>query len=156
MEGEFGMTNKLYEWVKELFKDGVELFSDNKAIVKNGVTLNRDVTKLRKCSIGLISSSNAEDWYNICRLNCDVGTIIESFDERWETLYNDMLLLVKATLTETLIDERNCKSAKTLLDILERRSKQEWSKDKKVTEIKAESTDANNNSPFNITFTVKE
>lgn len=157
MERECGMTNKLYDWAKEVFKDGVELFSDNKTIIKNSVTLNRDVTKLHKCSIGLISASNAEDWYNICRLNCDVGTIIEPFDERWVSLYNDMLLLVKATLTETLIDERNCKSAKTLLDILERRSKQEWSTDKKVTEIKAESVpDNNNNSPFNITFTVKE
>lgn len=153
---EMGMTNKLYEWTKELFKDGIELFSDTKIIVKNGVSLNRDVTKLRKCSIGLISSATPEDWYNICRLNCEVGTIIEPFDERWVSLYNDMLLLVKTTLTETLIDERNCKSAKTLLDILERRSKQEWALDKKVTEIKAESTDANNSSPFNITFTVKE
>lgn len=153
---EMGMTNKLYEWTKELFKDGIELFSDTKIIVKNSVSLSRDVTKLRKCSIGLISSATAEDWYNICRLNCDVGTIVEPFDERWNDLYKDMLLLAKATLTETLIDERNCKSAKTLLDILERRSKQEWALDKKVTEIKAESTDANNSSPFNITFTVKE
>lgn len=143
------MINKLYDWVKELFKDGVELFSDNKVIVKNGVTLNRDVTKLRKCSIGLISSSNAEDWYNICRLNCEVGTIIEPFDERWESLYNDMLLLVKATLTETLIDERNCKSAKTLLDILERRSKQEWAPDQK--QLKVEQKEDKN---LSITFDI--
>lgn len=139
----------LYEWTKELFKDGVELFSDNKIIVKNGVTLNRDVTKLRKCSIGLISSSNQEDWYNICRLNCEVGTIIEPFDERWESLYNDMLLLVKATLTETLIDERNCKSAKTLLDILERRSKQEWAPDQK--QLKVEQKEDKN---LSITFDI--
>ena len=143
------MINKLYDWVKELFKDGVELFSDNKIIVKNGVTLNRDVTKLRKCSIGLISSSNPEDWYNICRLNCEVGTIIEPFDERWESLYNDMLLLVKATLTETLIDERNCKSAKTLLDILERRSKQEWAPDQK--QLKVEQKEDRN---LSITFDI--
>lgn len=139
----------IYEWTKELFKDGVELFSDNKIIVKNGVTLNRDVTKLRKCSIGLISSSNSEDWYNICRLNCEVGTIIEQFDERWESLYNDMLLLVKATLTETLIDERNCKSAKTLLDILERRSKQEWAPDQK--QLKVEQKEDKN---LSITFDI--
>lgn len=143
------MTNKLYEWTKELFKDGIELFSDTRIIVKNGVSLNRDVTKLRKCSIGLISSATAEDWYNICRLNCDVGTIIEPFDERWNDLYNDMLLLVKATLTETLIDERNCKSAKTLLDILERRSKQEWAPDQK--QLKVEQKEDKN---LSITFDI--
>lgn len=143
------MTNKLYEWTKELFKDGIELFSDTKVIVKNGVSLNRDVTKLRKCSIGLISSATAEDWYNICRLNCDVGTIIEPFDERWNNLYKDMLLLVKATLTETLIDERNCKSAKTLLDILERRSKQEWAPDQK--QLKVEQKEDKN---LSITFDI--
>ena len=143
------MTNKLYEWTKESFKDGIELFSDTRIIVKNGVSLNRDVTKLRKCSIGLISSATAEDWYNICRLNCDVGTIIEPFDERWNDLYNDMLLLVKATLTETLIDERNCKSAKTLLDILERRSKQEWAPDQK--QLKVEQKEDKN---LSITFDI--
>lgn len=144
---------KLIEWTKEQFKDGIELFSDTKLIVKKGVTLNRDVTKLRKCSIGLISAATAEDWYNICRLNCDVGTTIEPFDDEWKVLYKDMLLLAKATLTETLIDERNCKSAKTLLDILERRSRDEWNKDK-VTEITAST--ANNDVPLNITFKVKE
>lgn len=139
----------LYDWTKELFKDGVELFSDNKIIVKNGTTLNRDVTKLRKCSIGLISSSTPEDWYNICRLNCEVGTIIEPFDERWVSLYNDMLLLVKATLTETLIDERNCKSAKTLLDILERRSKQEWAPESKQLKVE-QNADRNLSITFDI------
>jgi hypothetical protein len=148
---EMGMNNTLYDWTKELFKDGIELFSDTKSIVKNGVTLNRDVTKLRKCSIGLISSATAEDWYNICRLNCDVGTIIEPFDERWNDLYKDMLLLVKATLTETLLDERNCKSAKTLIDILERRSKQEWAPEQsKKTELTATSKDNN----VIVTFTI--
>lgn len=144
---------KLIEWTKEQFKDGIELFSDTKTIVKKGITLNRDVTRLRKCSIGLISAATAEDWYNICRLNCEPGTIIEPFDDEWKVLYKDMLLLAKATLTETLIDERNCKSAKTLLDILERRSRDEWNKDK-VTEITAST--ANNDVPLNITFKVKE
>ena len=139
----------LYEWTKELFKDGVELFSDVKVITKNGVTLSRDVARLRKCSIGLISSATPEDWYNICRLNCEVGTVIEPFDERWVPLYNDMLLLVKATLTETLIDERNCKSAKTLLDILERRSKQEWAPESKQLKV-----EQNDNKDLTITFDI--
>ena len=154
MEGEFGMTNKLYEWTKELFKDGIELFSDTKVIVKNGVSINRNVAKLRKCSIGLISAATAEDWYNICRLNCDVGTIIEPFDERWNDLYMDMLLLVKATLTETLIDERimeepNHKMADRYLNILERRDKNHWSKDQK--QLKVEQKEDKN---LSITFDI--
>ena len=60
-----------------------------------------------------------------------------------------MLLLVKATLTETLIDERNCKSAKTLLDILERRSKQEWAPDQK--QLKVEQKEDKN---LSITFDI--
>lgn len=138
---------KLIEWTREQFKNGIELFNNSITVVKNGVTLNRDVTRLRKCSIGLISAATAEDWYNICRLNCDVGTTIEPFDDEWKALYKDMLLLAKATLTETLIDERNCKSAKTLLDILERRSKQEWAPDQK--QLKVEQKEDNR---LNITF----
>jgi hypothetical protein len=55
-----------------------------------------------------------------------------------------------------LMEEPNHKLADRFLNILERRDKNHWAKDKKVTEIKAESTDANNSTPFNITFTVKE
>lgn len=150
------MADTLIKWTENIFKDGVELFEDERQITKNGTTLKRDCKRLKACSIGLISTSTAEEWYNICRLNCEPGTIIEPFDERWNSLYNDNLALVKLKLTQSLLEERFNKSAKTLLDILERRDRDHWGKDKKVTEIKAESTDANNSSPFNITFTVKE
>ena len=122
------MTNSLYEWTVDLFKNGVELFSNDQIIMKNNTTIHRDCTKLKKCSIGVISAKDSRAWYDVCRLNCDVGTIIEDYDEnKWNTLYNDVLTLVKLSLTECLLKERQSKSAKVLLDILERRSKNEWS-----------------------------
>lgn len=133
----------LYEWVKDEFKDGVELFNDVRQITKNNVSLTRDVSRLHKCSVGLISAQDAKDWYHICRLNCPVGTVIVPYTDDWESIYNDNLLLVKLELTKALLDERFNKSAKTLIDILERRSKDEWGKDKKITEVKAESQGIN-------------
>ena len=140
----------LLEWTKNIFKDGVELFEDERLITKNGTTIKRDCKRLKACSIGLISTNTAEEWYNICRLNCEPGTIIEPFDERWNSLYNDNLALVKLKLTQSLLEERFSKSAKTLLDILERRSKTEWAKDTKQTSIKAESNG------INLEFVIKE
>lgn len=122
---------KLLDWVKEQFKDGVELFSDTKQVTRNNVTLSRDCKRLRACSVGLISSKDAQEWYNVCRLNCEPGTIIEAFNDEWIAVYNDNLTLVKLQLTQSLLDERFNKSAKTLMDILERRSKDEWAKDQK-------------------------
>lgn len=132
------MTNTLYDWTVDLFKNGVELFSNEQIITKNNTTIRRDCTKLKKCSIGIISAKDAHAWYDVCRLNCDIGTIIEDYDEtKWNKLYNDVLTLVKLALTECLLKERQAKSAKVLLDILERRSKSEWGKeDSKVAEIK--------------------
>lgn len=123
----------LIKWTENIFKDGVELFEDEHLITKNGATIKRDCKRLKACSIGLISTNSAEEWYNICRLNCEPGTIIEPFDERWNSLYNDNLALVKLKLTQSLLEERFSKSAKTLLDILERRSKAEWGKESKMT-----------------------
>lgn len=127
------MTSTLIKWTENIFKDGVELFEDERLISKNGISLKRDCKRLKACSIGLISTNTAEEWYNICRLNCEPGTIIEPFDERWNSLYNDNLALVKLKLTQSLLEERFSKSAKTLLDILERRSKAEWGKESKMT-----------------------
>ena len=35
----------LFEWVKDLFKDGVELYSDVRIMTQNNVTLQRDCSK---------------------------------------------------------------------------------------------------------------
>lgn len=128
------MTNTLYDWTVDLFKNGVELFSNEQTITKNNIAIRRDCTKLKKCSIGIISAKDSRAWYDVCRLNCDVGTIIEDYDEtKWNKLYTDVLTLVKLALTECLLKERQAKSAKVLLDILERRSKSEWGKESTKT-----------------------
>lgn len=142
------MIDTLINWTKNIFKDGVELFEDERLISKNGATIKRDCKRLKACSIGLISTNSAEEWYNICRLNCEPGTIIEPFDERWNALYNDNLSLVKLKLTQSLLEERFSKSAKTLLDILERRSKAEWSRETK--QFKVEQSNGNLNIEFEV------
>lgn len=97
----------LYEWTKDLFANGVEMFNVQQTYTKNGTTLTRDTTKLKKCSLGLITVSTAREWYDICRLNCDVGVIIEDYDEKlWKPLFDDMLLLARLALTEGLVKER--------------------------------------------------
>lgn len=122
---------KLTEWVNDLFKNGPELWSDEKVMVNDkGIVVRRDTKRLRDCSLGLVSVSGPEEWYRICRLNCPPGTIIENYkEEEWTGLYQDMLSLVRNELTKALLTERGNKSAKVLLDILERRSKNEWGKE---------------------------
>ena len=129
---------KLYEYVKDAFKDGPELWQDERFVTNaQGVTIRRDAKRLREMSLGLVSSSNAEEWYRICRLNCTAGTIIEPYDDAWVELFNDNVALVRNELTKTLLKERANKSAKTLFDILERRDKAHWGKDdSKTAEIK--------------------
>lgn len=124
----------LLEYVKDQFKDGVELFRDEITITKNNTTIKRNTARLKKMSLGLISCSDAKEWYDICRLNCEVGTVIEPYkEELWEPIYDDMVLLVRLALTEGLIRERMGASSKTLLNILSRRDKERWSENKGTT-----------------------
>jgi len=129
---------KLYDYVKDLFKNGPELWQDEKYITNSkGIQIKRDTKRLRDMSLGLVSSSNAEEWYRICRLNCVPGIIIEDYNDSWVELFNDNVALVRNELTKMLLRERGNKSAKTLFDILERRDKMHWGKeDSKVAEIK--------------------
>lgn len=129
---------KLYDYVKTIFENGVELFSDQQIYTNDkGVTLTRDTRRLREMSLGLISSNNAIEWYNICRLNCVPGTIIEPYEDKWDMLYQDMLILARNCLLKALLSERDKSSAKTLLTILERRDAAKWSQNKQV-EVKSE------------------
>lgn len=131
----------LYEWVKDLFKDGVELFSDEVFITNDkGITLKRNTKLLRELSLGIISSNDSKEWYRICRLNCPVGTIIEDYNEfDWTNLYDDITALVRNRLTKELIKERSSKAAQTWLNILSRRDKEHWEDNtkNKQTTIKA-------------------
>lgn len=131
---------KLTEWVHDLFKNGPELWTDEKVIVNDkGIVVRRDTKRLRDCSLGLVSVSGPEEWYRICRLNCPPGTIIEDYkEEEWAGLYQDMLSLTRNELTKALLTERGNKSAKILLEIMERRDKEHWAEEKvtKTAEVK--------------------
>ena len=142
----------LYEWVKDLFKDGVELFSDEIFITNDkGVTIKRNTKLLRELSLGIISSNDSKEWYRICRLNCPAGTIIEDYNEfEWNNLYDDIIALVRNRLTKELLKERGSKAAQTLLNILSKRDKVHWGEDTKQTSIKAESNG------INLEFVIKE
>lgn len=102
---------------------------------------------------GLLSTEDKAEFTKLVFHLAPVGVIVDTISDDF---YEGKILLLRNKLTRMLMEEPNHKLADRFLNILERRDKSHWSKDKKVTEIKAESTDANNNSPFNITFTVKE
>lgn len=138
MEKENPKVN-LLDWVKDVLKDGIELWSDERSFQNDkGVYLRRDVSRLRSICLGVISVDKAEDWYRICRLNCPVGTVIEPYKEdEWKEIFEDVVIIVRAELTKCLLEERSSKSAKTLLDILSKRDKNHWSDNNtKTAEIK--------------------
>lgn len=143
----------LVAWVKDVFKNReVELFEDEKTIVKNGMTIYRDVKILHNLSLGIIAANNAEEWYRCCRLHCPVGTIIEEYNEsEWNELFEDMSSLVRNSLIKTLLNERFAKSAKTLLDLMERRDKAHFAKEDQKISAKVTSGDQQN---LSLEFTV--
>ena len=82
----------LLEWVKDVFKNNeVELFEDEKTIVKNVMTICRNVKNVHDLSLGIVTANDASEWYRCCRLHCPVGTIIEDFDPAvWNDLFDDV------------------------------------------------------------------
>ena len=141
----------LYEWVKDLFKDGVELFSDEIFITNDkGITIKRNTKMLRELSLGIISSNDSKEWYRICRLNSPVGTIIEDYNEsEWSELYDDITALVRNRLTKELLKERGSKAAQTLLNILSKRDKVHWGEDTKQLKVEQKEDKS-----LNITFDI--
>lgn len=143
----------LLEWVKDIFKNNeVELFEDEKTIIKNGMTICRNVKNIHDLSLGIVTANDASEWYRCCRLHCPVGTIIEDFDPAvWNDLFDDVSTLVRNALVKTLLKERFAKSAKTLLDLMERRDKSHFSKEDQKISAKVTSGDQQN---ISLEFTV--
>lgn len=143
----------LLEWVKDIFKNNeVELFEDKKIIIANGMTIHRDVKILHDLSLGIVTANDASEWYRCCRLHCPVGTIIEDFDPAvWNDLFDDVSTLVRNALVKTLLNERFSKSAKTLLDLMERRDKAHFAKEDQKISAKVTSGDQQN---LSLEFTV--
>lgn len=143
----------LLEWVKDVFKNNeVELFEDEKTIIKNGMTISRNVKNVHDLSLGIVTANDASEWYRCCRLHCPVGTIIEDFDPVvWNELFDDVSTLVRNALVKTLLKERFAKSAKTLLDLMERRDKAHFAKEDQKISAKVSSGDKQN---VSLEFTV--
>lgn len=149
-----GLT--VFTWTVEQLKDGVELFEEYKMVVdpKSNATVRRDLRKLREICIGIVGTNNARDWYRVCRAQAPVGCILEDFDEhKWENVYQDTVSLVRVALTKALLLERNQKSAKILLDVLERRNSELWKKQETGKAVSVTQTD-NENKTTSITFQV--
>ena len=137
---------KLSEWCEQNFKH---------------VTFEENIGNLRvpKVNIdltyGLLSTEDKKEFQKLVFHLAPVGIIV---DEISDDFYEGKILLLRNMLTRMLMEEPNHKLADRFINILERRDKAHWSKDKKVTEIKAETvpTENKDNNPFNITFTIKE
>lgn len=143
----------LLEWVKDIFKNNdVELFNDEKTIIKNGMTIRRNVKNVHDLSLGIVAANNASEWYRCCRLHCPVGTIIDEYNEsEWNELFEDVSSLVRNSLIKTLLTERFAKSAKTLLDLMERRDKAHFAKEDQKISAKVTSGEQKN---LSLEFTV--
>lgn len=135
---------KLSEWCEQNFTHVTfDEYIGNLKVPKVNVEL----------TYGLLSTEDKAEFTKLVFHLAPVGIIVDTISDDF---YEGKILLLRNMLTKMLMEEPNHKLADRFLNILERRDRNHWGKDKKVTEIKAESTDANNSSPFNITFTVKE
>ncbi len=135
---------KLSEWCEQNFTHVTfDEYIGNLKVPKVNVEL----------TYGLLSTEDKKEFQKLVFHLAPTGVIVDTISDEF---YEGKILLLRNKLTKMLMEEPNHKLADRFLNILERRDKNHWAKDKKVTEIKAESTDANNSSPFNITFTVKE
>lgn len=115
---------KLTEWLDKTFKHvTIDETIGTLTVPKINIAL----------TIGLISTSNKEEFKELCFNYLPVGTIIDEIDDGW---YKRKVLLVRNILTEKLLTD---KRAKHYLDILERRDKEHWQDTSKSKEVKVES-----------------
>lgn len=131
---------KLVDFAKKMFAKGPELWEDSVTVTAGTSTIKRDTARLRRCSLGIVSCNSADEWYLVVRREAPTGTSIEPYDEdkaEWDRLFDEMTVLVRADLTKSMLMERNAKSAKLLLDVMERRDPDHWSPKPKQTDVTA-------------------
>jgi hypothetical protein len=115
---------KLTEWLDKTFKHvTIDETIGTLTVPKINIAL----------TIGLISTSNKEEFKELCFNYVPVGTIIDEIEDDW---YKRKVLLVRNILTEKLLTD---KRARHYLDILERRDKEHWQDTSKSKEVKVES-----------------
>ena len=89
---------------------------------------------------GLLSTEDKEEFTKLVFHLAPAGVIVDTISDEF---YEGKILLLRNKLTRMLMEEPNHKLADRFLNILERRDKNHWGKDKKVTEVKAESQGIN-------------
>lgn len=131
---------KLVDFAKKMFAKGPELWEDSVTVTTGNSTIKRDTARLRRCSLGIVSCNSADEWYLVVRREAPMGTSIEPYDadkDEWNHLFEETKVLVRADLTKSMLMERNAKSAKLLLDVMERRDPDHWSPKPKQTDVTA-------------------
>lgn len=131
---------RLDNWLKSRFTR-IQL---TPTTIVNGMTITNELN--RDLTIGLLSTSNKDEWRDLCFHYAPVGTIKTDIDEEY---YNGKILLLRNELTIRLMDERQRTLVDKYLKILERRDREHWSEQSKQTTITAKSND----NILNITFT---
>ena len=132
---------KLSDWLKNTWK---HVILDKFIVTPNGNLkigeINIDLT------VGIISTSNKEEFSKLVFHLAPVGTII---DEIPDDYYEGQLLLTRNYLTRKLLTEPS-KSYEKYLKVLERRNAEHWADKTQGKQVKVEQTDNN----LSVTFDV--
>ena len=116
-------------------------------INKNGTILTVPEINI-KLTIGILTTNDKQEFEKLCFALAPVGTIIEPLDDDY---YTSQLLLSRNYINVRAIS--NDRETKRLIEILERRDKEHWSKESsKTVEVKNNPTD----NTMTIKFEVKE
>lgn len=117
-------------------------------INKNGTILTVPEINI-KLTVGVLTTNSKEEFEKLCFHLAPVGTIIEPLEDDY---YEGQLLLARNYLNVRAIS--NDRETKRLLEILERRDKEHWSKESS----KQATVDINSNkdNSINISFKVVE
>ena len=100
-------------------------------INKNGTVLTVPEINI-KLTIGILTTNDKQEFEKLCFALAPVGTIIEPLDDDY---YTSQLLLSRNYINVRAIS--NDRETKRLIEILERRDKEHWSKESsKTAEIK--------------------
>ena len=116
-------------------------------INKNGTILTVPEINI-KLTISFLTTNDKQEFEKLCFALAPVGTIIEPLDDDY---YTSQLLLSRNYINVRAIS--NDRETKRLIEILERRDKEHWSKESsKTVEVKNNPTD----NTMTIKFEVKE
>lgn len=122
---------KLSEWCEQNFTHVTfDEYIGNLKVPKVNVEL----------TYGLLSTEDKKEFQKLVFHLAPAGVIVDTISDDF---YEGKILLLRNKLTKMLMEEPNHKLADRFLNILERRDKNHWGKDKKVTEVKAESQGIN-------------